>query len=135
MNIILFGPPGIGKSTLIGTLKTLGKRAIDLEDLYPNRIRFQVPNLVDNVYIGAADLAPARSYRNALKVLLTMPQAQYDARRAARDANQPGKAAQDRHLIKNWESAKYDYLLRVDEGDPMQVARTLISLVERRSER
>jgi energy-coupling factor transporter ATP-binding protein EcfA2 len=132
MNIILFGPPGVGKSTLIGTLKTLGKRAIDLEDLYPNRIRFQVPNLVDNVYIGAADLAPSRQYRNALKVLLVMDQDKYDARRSARDKQQPGKAAQSRHLMEDWMTAKYDYLLRADAGDPEQVARTLISFVDGR---
>lgn len=132
MNIILFGPPGIGKSTLIGHLKTLGQRAIDLEDLYPNRIRFQVPNMTDNVYIGAADLSPARKYSNAIKVLLTADQTVYDKRRSARDAKQPGKAAQKRHLMKDWETAQYDILLRTDDGTPEQVARTLISLVERR---
>lgn len=132
MNIILFGPPGIGKSTLIGTLKTLGQRAIDLEDLYPNRIRFQVPNLVDNVYLGAADLNPQRKYPNAIKVLLYADQKVYEQRRSARDAKQPGKAAQQPHLIENWMNAPYDILLQTDDGGPEQVARTLVSLVERR---
>jgi len=132
MNIILFGPPGIGKSTLVGHLKTLGKRAIDLEDLYPNRNRFQVPNWVDNVYLGAADLSPKRKYGNALKVLLYAEQQEYDKRRTARDAKEPGKASQQRHLIDSWKDAQYDFLIDTGGKTPEQVARTLISLVERR---
>lgn len=135
MNIILFGPPGIGKSTLIGHLKTLGQRAIDLEDLYPNRMRFQVPNLVDDTYLGAADLAPQRKYGNAIKVLLYADQAKYEQRRSARDAKQPGKANQTAHLIENWMTAPYDILLPTDDQTPDQVARTLISLVERRKQK
>lgn len=132
MNIILFGPPGVGKSTLIGNLKILGKNAIDLEDLYPNRMRFQVPNLVDNTFIGAADLSPARKYRNCLKVLLTLSQEAYDARRAQRDKAQPGKASQAHHNISDWEKAQYDILLSTEGLTPIEVARTLVSQVERR---
>lgn len=102
MNIILFGPPGIGKSTVIGKLKTLGAKAIDLEDLYPNRLRFQIPNLVSNTFIGAADLNPKRKYSKALKILLHADQSVYDARRKGRDASQPGKASQAKHLISDW---------------------------------
>jgi hypothetical protein len=135
MNIILFGPPGVGKSTLIGHLKILNQNAIDLEDLYPNRVRFQIPNLVDNTYIGAADLAPSRKYRNALKVLLTMSQEAYDARRAQRDKQMPGKASQSHHLMSDWAKADYDILLSVEGKTPIQVARTLISQVEGRNQR
>lgn len=126
MNFILFGPPGVGKSTLIGTLKTLKQSAIDLEDFYPNKIRFQIPNYVDNTFIGAADLDPKRSYRNAKKILLFMPQADYDARRAARDSAQPGKGAQAKHNIDDWrKGVSYDKEIDVT-GTPDSVASSLI---------
>lgn len=134
MNIILFGPPGIGKSTIIGILKTLGQRAIDLEDLYPNRIRFQIPNLTPNdeaVFIGAADLSPSRSYSNTKKVLLYADQSTYDKRRALRDREIPGKANQSKHSIDSWKKASYDLQLDTSGMNPKQVAQTLISFVER----
>jgi predicted ATPase len=130
MNIILFGPPGVGKSTLIGVLKTRGQRAIDLEDLYPNQMRFQIPNLTDNTFIGAADLSPKRKYRNAKKVLLYLPQKAYDARRAQRDHAQSGKASQAHHEIDAWlEGTDYDVILDVSPH-PNKVVQTLISLME-----
>lgn len=116
MNIILFGPPGVGKSTLIGVLKTNGHGAIDLEDLYPNRLRFQIPNVVDQLFIGAADLNPRRKYRNSVKVLLTMDQAAYEARRAKRDALNPGKAQQAKHLMSDWtKDVTYDAIIDVTD--------------------
>lgn len=130
MNIILFGPPGVGKSTLIGVLKTLGQSAIDLEDFYPNKIRFQVPNFVNNTFIGGADLAPKRKYTNAKKVLLYMPQESYSARRTRRDQGQPGKANQSEHNIQDWlENTEYDWIVDVSPR-PEQVAKYLISLMK-----
>lgn len=127
MNIILFGPPGVGKSTLIGILKTQGKRAIDLEDFYPNKIRFQLPNMVDGTFIGAADLNPKRSYRNSKKILLFMPQAEYDERRKQRDAKIAGKGSQAHHLIDDWmKGVTYDRVIDVS-GTPDRTASLLIS--------
>jgi ABC-type cobalamin/Fe3+-siderophores transport system ATPase subunit len=115
MNIILFGPPGVGKSTLIGALKTAGHRAIDLEDVYPSGIRFQLPNLVDNVFLGAADLSPKRNYPSAVKVLLYMPQDKYEERRSNRDALQPGKANQTSQKVDDWlQETQFQAVLRVD---------------------
>jgi len=126
MNYILFGPPGVGKSTLIGILKTQGMRAIDLEDLYPNKIRFQLPNLTDDTFLGAADLNPSRSYRNAKKILLFLEQSDYDARRKERDANAPGKAQQAQHTIDDWrKGANYDFVLDVS-GTPAAAASSLL---------
>jgi ribose 1,5-bisphosphokinase PhnN len=112
MNIMLFGPPGIGKSTIIGILKTKSIGAIDLEDLYPNRMRFQIPSLVKDKVLGAADLDPKRKYPNAIKVLLTAKQDVYDQRRADRDHDQVGKANQKRHLVDDWlKGVAYDVVL------------------------
>jgi broad-specificity NMP kinase len=129
MNIILFGPPGIGKSTLIGVLKTLGQRAIDLEDLYPNRSRFQVNNWVEETYIGAADLSPQHKYSNAIKVLLYADQDAYDKRRAQRDRQFPGKGNQMHHNIDDWTQAQYDYIVNTTNMDTEHVAQVLISLM------
>jgi len=130
MNIILFGPPGVGKSTLIGVLKTLGQSAIDLEDFYPNRIRFSVPNLVDNTFIGAADLSPQRKYTNAKKVLLYLPQEKYSKRRALRDKANSAKASQREHLMDDWlENTEYDWIVDVSPR-PNEVSKYLISLMK-----
>lgn len=130
MNIILFGPPGVGKSTLIGILKTQGKRAIDLEDLWPSKIRFQMPNYLahgDSTFIGAADLNPSRSYPGAKKILLFMPQDQYDARRAQRDDKVPGKSSQKQHLIDDWtQGVHYDRVIDAS-GTPDRTASLLLS--------
>lgn len=112
MNIILFGPPGVGKSTLIGILKSEGFRAIDLEDIYPHKVRFQIPSYIDGAIIGAADLNPARNYHNSVKVFLNLPQDIYEKRRALRDAKFPSKAGQNKHDIKSWlNGVKYDYVI------------------------
>lgn len=127
MNIILFGPPGVGKSTLIGILKTQSQRAIDLEDFYPNRIRFAIPNYVDNTFIGAADLDPKRSYRNAKKILLFLPQDAYDARRAQRDSKVAGKGAQAHHLVADWlKGVDYDRVIDAS-GTSTRTAQLLLS--------
>jgi hypothetical protein len=130
MNIILFGPPGVGKSTLIGILKSNNVRAIDLEDVYPSKIRFQLPNMVDHVVLGGADLDPKRSYHNAKKVVLSLPQDAYDARRSARDARVKGKANQRRHLIDDWMTGvQYDLVLDAS-GSPNATASALVKYLK-----
>jgi hypothetical protein len=119
----------VGKSTLIGTLKTLGQRAIDLEDVYPSKVRFTLPNNVDGVFLGAADLDPKRKYHNAKKALLYLPQATYHSRRAARDAAIPGKASQAEHRIDDWlENTEYDWVVDVSSS-PESVAKYFIQLM------
>jgi guanylate kinase len=114
MNIILFGPPGVGKSTLIGALKSHGLRAIDLEDVYPSKIRFQLPSMVDGVVLGGADLNPKRKYSNAKKVFLSMPQEAYEKRRKVRDAKVPGKENQMAHQVSDWlKGTHYDEVIDV----------------------
>lgn len=130
MNIILFGPPGIGKSTIIGHLKLLGQKAIDLEDVYPNRIRFQLPSMVHDTIIGAADLNPQRKYHNAISVLLYANQDHYDKRRAQRDSKQPGKASQSKHLIESWMSGKYQFLLDTSNQSPQETASQILSIMK-----
>lgn len=101
MNLIIFGPPGIGKSTQIGSLKSAGYRAVDLED-FESRNRFQVPNWLRNAFIAGADLDPKRKYPGAIKVLLVTDENKYARRRAIRDASVPGKGEQPVHTIAQW---------------------------------
>lgn len=131
MNVILFGPPGVGKSTLIGILKSRGERAVDLEDVYPNQIRFQLPSYLTDAFIGAADLNPQRKYSNCIKVLLFSSQDVYDKRRAARDARVPGKGSQSKHSIETWKKAPYDFLLDTTHLSPEQTASKLRSLMKK----
>lgn len=128
-NVILFGPPGVGKSTLIGILKTRGSSAIDLEDLYPNRVRYQIPNLVKGAFIGAADLNPRRRYPSSVKVLLYSDQKHYDARRARRDAEVKGKSSQAHHQMEDWNTPNtYDYVIDTTHLGPQATANVLASI-------
>lgn len=130
LNIILFGPPGIGKSTLIGALKLRGQKAIDLEDIYPNALRYQVPSIVEGCYIGGADLNPQRKYNNCKKVLLYMDQESYSKRRAERDRYFKEKGLQARHDIDNWVKAGgFNYIVDVANKTPDQVVDELIKLI------
>lgn len=115
-NILLFGPPGIGKSTLIATLLKQGKRAIDLESLWPSKVRFKVPYVIEGTYIGMADLNPKIRYPNSIKVLLYMPQSAYNRRRAARDKSYTEKASQKYHNVEDWLTPDFDVVLDVDHG-------------------
>lgn len=118
MNIILFGPPGIGKSTMIGILKMAKHHAIDLEDVFPSKIRFQLPNQINNAFIGAADLNPRRAYPNSIKVLLYMDQTNYEQRRAHRDAEQPEKSKQTGQMVDDWlKGTHYQLVLDVTDSN------------------
>lgn len=132
MNFILFGPPGIGKSTLLGKLKLEGKRAIDLEDVYPSRVRFSLPNqlavLKDTVFIGGADLDPKRKYPNAAKVLLIANQDAYDERRSQRDKGQPGKANQQHHSVDVWKTDDFDFSIDTSAHSLDDTLQALLSL-------
>jgi adenylate kinase family enzyme len=114
MRIALFGPPGIGKSTLINFLAGLGFNAFDLERIQSNYRRSAIA-ILDNFYIAAADVPPADdAWTDTIKVLLDMPQEAYDARRAGRDHWHPEKATQSHHNIDDWlDYAKYDIILDV----------------------
>lgn len=129
VNLILFGPPGIGKSTIIGILKTKGIGAIDLEDVYPNRVRFQIPNMIEGKVIGAADLNPRRGYIKSLKVLLTARQDEYDKRRGIRDAQVEGKSNQAQHNVEDWQrDTSYDYVIDTTKQDAATTAKRIADI-------
>lgn len=132
MNYILFGPPGMGKSTLIGILKTKGIGALDLEDLHPNRIRFQIPAMVKDKILGGADLNPKRNYNGCRKVLLIADQRVYDYRRHLRDSKTPGKKGQAYHNVEDWtKGVSYDYVIDTSKLNAEETALRLISILKK----
>lgn len=115
-NIILFGPPGIGKSTIIKELIAKGYPAIDLEEVWPDEIRFKLPQYLHHTVIGAADLDP-KKYKDHIKILLYLPQKEYEQRRAIRDKAQPGKGSQKPHNIEDWKKGtQYNYIWSADSS-------------------
>lgn len=138
MNFILFGPPGIGKSTIIGQLKLKGVKAIDLEDIYPNNLRFSIPTLLDGVVFGGADLDPKKDYGpNVMKILITRrDQTSYERQREQRDHKYPEKASQNKHILSDWtRGVKYDWIYYIPHfhTSPGESAGTIKSFVKSHS--
>lgn len=101
--IVVFGPPGVGKSTFIDyiVMRTSRIWAFDLERIGSSDLRSKVATHIGSSqpqwpsFIGAADTAPECYYPAFwVRVLVLPPRSLYEARRALRDAQHPEKAAQ-----------------------------------------
>ena len=100
----LFGPPGIGKSTIIQRLVERQYNALDLEDIWgmgvaKNEEFVQIlGKLVTNdthLFLGAAGLRVEILVENGFSpVLLYMEEKKWDGRRRRRDKERPEKADQ-----------------------------------------
>lgn len=130
-NVMLFGPPGIGKSTLVrSAADAIGDEfAVDLEDprmrgLYQamgfDWMFNQGRNGGSNI-IGAADLDPLVNYPRTIKVVLTLPEKDYARRRAERDAGRPDKAEQALQTIKGWRGISDAVYLPADENALIEI--------------
>lgn len=93
-SIVLFGPPGSGKSSTIDWLSRNGWSAFDMEAI-PAEFRQRAASAVNGSvrFIGAANLQPS-DFPNSIHLLLLPGRAEYRLRRAARDAKRPHKADQ-----------------------------------------
>lgn len=102
--IMLFGPPGVGKSTIIKHLAEddhFNQIVCDLEDYQPGE-RMNVLDMGFQI-MGSADLNPKTVNRiDLVWVALIMPQREYEARREQRDLDNPGKASQPKMLIESF---------------------------------
>lgn len=111
-NVIIFGPPGIGKSTTIRRLaRYLGdERAVDLEESRPRELlgkygwdwMFCDGRMGGFNAIGGADLDPRAKYPGTVKVVLTLAEHDYQERRRLRDMMQPAKGEQPVQNVKDW---------------------------------
>lgn len=76
-HIAVYGPPGVGKSTLISYAKNHVESAIDLEDVgatYEDRLRYlQTADLQKLTLFGAADLKP-EDFPAGTKFVLLLPE-------------------------------------------------------------
>jgi hypothetical protein len=88
--VVLFGPPGVGKSTRV---RQAGLRGIDLENNWPSLP--DILHLRTYAVIGAAG-HPVSAFPpdQFTRILLLPSRAVYDERRRIRDAAQPNKAKQ-----------------------------------------
>lgn len=140
MNVFLFGPPGIGKSTIVEKFVSKGYVALDLEKFWrSNRSveqnRGNLMRIVDAIWFtgdihgvfGAAGLDPRVNYPGA-KVLLVLDEERYQARRAIRDQRDPRYAKQAPQQVASWlNSTKWDYVVGAD-GDAFRVIAQIASL-------
>lgn len=92
--LVLVGPAGAGKSSLIRALAEAGYSAVDLEDSHVKghqRSVDEIPTGYD--FVGGAEVKP-RAHASYVWALVKPSRKMYDERRATRDKLQPAKAAQ-----------------------------------------
>lgn len=128
-NIWLFGPPGIGKSTVANVMRNRGFFSLDFENLWNgnqdlgwnrnnlNRIVASLWLVGDiNAVYAAAGLDPKLPYPG-LKILLYLPQNMYDMRRSIRDALHPEYKNQTSADISTWYSmTNWDHVITADHS-------------------
>lgn len=131
--IALFGPPGIGKSTIIRKLRNRMIKAFDFEtvgstkqeriDAFSNSVS---SNIIFNV-IGAADLDPDLVSKHYACYLLTLAEKDYESRRKKRDLEKPFKKEQPEHSIHEWiKLYNWKGLIEADDN----VIDTIIQLIK-----
>ncbi|SRR5258708_39249681 len=112
MNIAIFGPPGVGKSTIIDIACQKGMRAFDLEKegkTYTER-KNAAQKLFKSyqklsVLFNAADLRINDFPQDTILVLLLPPKETYDSRWHIRDSMYPDKLGQHEDKV-------YEYFRR-----------------------
>lgn len=104
MKYVLYGPPGIGKSTTITKLKEAGFAAFDLEMLDTTEQREAVLDALDNCFVGGADTRPDVK-PDRINILLGLDEDAYRERRQQRDLDQPEKAQQTEQRLSEWKAA------------------------------
>jgi len=138
-NVWLFGPPGIGKSTIVQMAQDSGTFGFDFESIWGDQkaidavlLALQCTNPQNSfAIIGTAGLDPKIRY-NGFKVLLTLSQSHYEERRLTRDIRVKEKAQQDRHLVSHWR-ALTDWDATVVAND--QAFNVILGLIRKIKER
>lgn len=147
--VVLAGPPGVGKSTLIAALASCGEESYDVEELGTDRASRDIAarRLVNEtpryttLWLGGADLSHRTllewriSGRRVLIVYLLPPLSVYEQRRARRDARRPEKCGQGDHYAHflsrsvNRAEAHFSLTFSAVEPDALSSARVLMARV------
>lgn len=151
--VVIAGPPGTGKSTLIAWIGTLGRKSIDLEGLpFADEMRLNASiallnwaatpterpwTAYETRYVGAADTVSfwlGASSPVVRTVLLLPRETFYRARRAERDERNIRKAGQ-KYLYNVFASSveRYDYAF-ANEGSAASDASLLVERIEREAQ-
>ena len=108
--------------------------AFDLEEIWSLRSRHKYLHYFESMgvtFLGAAGFQPTDFGKNVVKVLLHVPQREYEVRRAERDQVMPEKAAQPKHQIEDWvTSYDWDYIVELT-GDFGVIADALVRYATR----
>ena len=100
-----------------------------MEEIWSLRSRHKYLHYFESMgvtFLGAAGFQPQDFGKNVVKVLLHVPQREYEARRAERDAVTPEKASQPKHQIEDWVTGyDWDYIVDVS-GDLSATADALV---------
>lgn len=115
--LVLFGPPGVGKSTLINLALTQGIDACDFElmgnnyeeRLHAMKTEFSTTASIKQLY-GAADLKLSDIPTNIITVLLLPPKEVYVDRLQTRDDSFPKKRGQNgQHVYDVFQQIREDF--------------------------
>lgn len=131
MVYLLYGPPGIGKSTLVEYARSKNYPAVDLEKVEPAGRITVAKELADDsrrIIVGAADINP-RVFNNsrAVYVCLYLNSHAYKTRRKIRDASNPSKSGQPELTIDQF-IAGSDYVVSA-KGSVKQVFKRILNVM------
>lgn len=104
--VLLIGPPGAGKSTIIKLAKQRGLNAVDLEDFgrgasgHESRKQAAEKLIVaakdeDSIIVGMADIDPIIFPSDSIRIMLLPSFETYKRRPQERDARSPHKSGQE----------------------------------------
>ena len=141
-HVLLVGPPGAGKSTLIEIARGRGIRAEDLEQYehephgYEKRLakaRVLAQEIEEGfMLVGMADIDPIEFPESSLKIMLLPSRAVYEQRLQARDALHPHKSGQEGLEWKYGEfirwSKQFAHVI-VNDSTPEQTLSQVLSLL------
>jgi hypothetical protein len=93
--VVICGPPGSGKTTIISTLRNMGYMALDLEQSHRRGIQRSAAILRLPIFYGAAEITPQSVIDAGFHLVLLLPSENvYYTRRRMRDSEHPYKAGQ-----------------------------------------